>query len=161
MNTRTGLWIDQSRAVIVTLNGVLEHVRSVSSGVAGQLRRGSDTPMRARFDAHHIPADSTRGRVHASELRAYFDRVLTALPGAGSLLLMGPGHAKTELRKHLQAVGWAGRVVGMEPADKMSDRQVAAVVREYFRAPREPLGGSYRPWYTSASESRMISSSLR
>ena len=160
MNTRTGLWIDQSRAVIVTLNGVLEHVRSVSSGVAGQPRRGSDTPMRARFDAHHIPADSTRGRAHASELRAYFDRVLTALPGAGSLLLMGPGHAKTELRKHLQAVGWAGRVVGMEPADKMSDRQVAAVVREYFHL-REPRGVSYRPWYTSASASRMSSSSFR
>lgn len=161
MNTKTGIWIDQNRAVIVVLNGALEHVRAISSGVASQPRRGSDSPPGSRFDARHIPADATRTRAHASEVRAFFDRVFATIPGAGSLLLLGPGHAKVDFRKHLQSAGWAGRVVGVEPADKMTDRQVGAVVREYFRGPREPLTAPYGPRYTSASASSIVSNSLK
>ncbi|MFM9079551.1 MAG: hypothetical protein ACKOTE_05345, partial [Opitutaceae bacterium] len=94
-------------------------------------------------------------------VRASFDRVFATIPGAGSLLLLGPGHAKVDFRKHLQSAGWAGRVVGVEPADKMTDRQVGAVVREYFRGPREPLTAPYGPRYTSASASSIVSSSLK
>ncbi|MFM9081234.1 MAG: hypothetical protein ACKOTE_14075, partial [Opitutaceae bacterium] len=60
MNTKTGIWIDQNRAVIVVLNGALEHVRAISSGVASQPRSGSDSLPGSRFDARHIPADATR-----------------------------------------------------------------------------------------------------
>lgn len=161
MNTKTGLWIDQSRAVVVVLNGALENVRNIASRISSQPRRGSDSPLGSRFDSHHIPADATRTRAHASELRMFFDRVLTEMPGAGNLLLIGPGHAKTEFRKHLQSAGWAGRIVAVEPADKMTDRQLIAIVREYFRAPRETLTAAYLPRYTSASASRIPSSSLK
>lgn len=161
MKTKTGVWIDQSRALIVVLNGAHEKVRVIESRVASQPRRGSDTPSGARFDAHHITADATRHRTHASELREFYSRVLAAIPGAGELVLLGPGHAKAELRKHMQAEGWAGRVVGVEPADKMSDRQFAAFVRASFRPPNAPAVPAYRPWYTSASASRIPSSSFR
>lgn len=161
MNTRTGIWIDQSRALIVVLNGAREKVHAIESLVASQPRRGSDTPPGARFDAHHITADTTRYRTHATALRTFYGRVMAGIPGAGDLVLLGPGHAKAELRKHLQAAGWAGRVAAVEPAGKMTDRQLVAVVREYFRVPRQPLAGAYRPWYTSASPSKIASSSLR
>jgi len=161
MNTRTGLWIDQGRAIIVALNGGNEKVRSLTSQVTSQHRRASDTPAGKRFDAHHIPADATRTRTHARDLKAFFDRIFRELPGAGELLLLGPGRAKTDFRKHLQAAGWAGRVLAVESADKMSDRQFAALVREFFQRPLESPADAYRPWYTSASASKILSSSLR
>ena len=161
MNTRTGIWMDQTRARIVVFNGARQKVRAIRSDVTSQPRRGSDTPAGMRFDAHHIAADATRFRTHESELRVFFGRVLTALPGAGDLLVLGPGHAKGEFIKHLRAAGWAGRVVAVEPAVKMTDRQLIAVVREYFRPPHEPPRASYRPWYNSANASRIVSSSLK
>lgn len=161
MNTRTGLWIDQGRAIIVALNGGNEKVKSLTSQVTSQPRRASDTPAGKRFDAHHIPADATRSRTHARDLRVFYDRILRELPGAGDLLLLGPGRAKTDFRKHLQSTGWAGRVRAVKSADKMSDRQFVALVREFFQRPDETPSPAYRPWYTSASASRMLSSSLR
>lgn len=161
MNTRTGLWIDHDGASVVVFNGAQQRVRTIQSNVISQPRRGSDTPTGKRFDAHHIAADATRFRTHESELRVFFDRVLAALPGAGELLVLGPGRAKGEFLKHLRAAGWAGRLLAVEPAEKMSDRQLIAVVREYFRGPREPHPPAYRPWYTSANASRIASSSLK
>jgi hypothetical protein len=48
-------------------------------------------------------------------------------------LLFGPGEAKGELEKHLAAKGLGGRVVGFETVDKMTDRQIAAKVRQHFQ----------------------------
>jgi hypothetical protein len=48
------------------------------------------------------------------------------------ILILGPGEAKTELEERLGHEGLGGRVVGIEAADKMTDRQVAARVRERF-----------------------------
>ena len=45
---------------------------------------------------------------------------------------MGPGEAKGELWERLTRQGLQARIVGVEAADKMTDRQIAALVRERF-----------------------------
>ena len=126
-----------------------------------QTTGGVKTALQAAEEVLEIPADATRSRTHARDLRVFYDRILRELPGAGDLLLLGPGRAKTDFRKHLQSTGWAGRVLAVKSADKMSDRQFAALVREFFQRPDETPSPAYRPWYTSASASRMLSSSVR
>ena len=78
-------------------------------------------------------ADDMRDRQFASHLARYYDRVIESIGDAGSILILGPGEAKGELEKRLQGSELAGRVVGVETVDKMTDRQVAARVRERFK----------------------------
>jgi len=52
---------------------------------------------------------------------------------AESILIFGPGEAKGELRKRLEKDNLGGRIVAIETVDKMTDRQIAAKVRQYFR----------------------------
>jgi hypothetical protein len=47
-------------------------------------------------------------------------------------MIFGPGEAKGELEKRLVNKGLGGRVVGIETVDKMTDRQIAAKVRQRF-----------------------------
>jgi hypothetical protein len=49
-----------------------------------------------------------------------------------SSLVLGPGEAKTELHERLKNEGLDGRIVGIETVDKMTDRQIAARVRQRF-----------------------------
>ncbi|MGA2222511.1 MAG: hypothetical protein ABSH21_12200 [Verrucomicrobiia bacterium] len=51
---------------------------------------------------------------------------------ADSILLFGPGEAKGELKKRLERDNLGGRIVAIQTVDKMTDRQVAAKVHEYF-----------------------------
>lgn len=60
------------------------------------------------------------------------DNVIAHLHHADSIFIMGPGEAKGELSKRIEGMNLKGRVSHIEAADKMTDRQVAAHVREVF-----------------------------
>ena len=49
-----------------------------------------------------------------------------------SILIFGPGEAKGELKKRLEGDKLGGRIVSIETVDKMTDRQIAAKVRQHF-----------------------------
>jgi len=58
--------------------------------------------------------------------------VIASIGDPESILIFGPGEAKGELKERLKKDGLAGRIVGVETADKMTDRQIAAKVRQHF-----------------------------
>ena len=125
MHTEIGLWIDHRKAVIVIVSHEGEQVSEITSHMEKHTRfagrgseHGSDEDMRDRqFDNH---------------LNAYYDRVVAAIRDGDSIQIFGPGEAKGELQKRLESEGLEGRIVGVEAADKMTDRQIAAKVRERF-----------------------------
>jgi hypothetical protein len=76
--------------------------------------------------------EDTRERRHEGQLDRYYDDVITHLRDAHAILIFGPGEAKGELKARLERDGLGGSVVAVEAADKMTDRQIAAKVRERF-----------------------------
>jgi len=58
--------------------------------------------------------------------------VIASIRDAESILIFGPGETKGELEERLKKNGLGGRIVGVETADKMTDRQIAAKVRQHF-----------------------------
>ena len=58
---------------------------------------------------------------------------------ADAILILGPGEAKGELADRLQKEALRGRIVGIETVDKMTDRQVAARVRQRFLKSRRKV----------------------
>ena len=53
---------------------------------------------------------------------------------ADAIQIFGPGEAKGELEKRIEREGLKARVLAVETADKMTDRQISAKVREHFLA---------------------------
>lgn len=80
-----------------------------------------------------------RGSVSGSrqlEDQHYYHEVVEALSGAAEILIVGPGHAKLELIKHIHAHDHevVNKVVGVETVDHPSDAQLVAHARKYFVA---------------------------
>ena len=59
-----------------------------------------------------------------------------ALAGAGTILIVGPAGAKTELTKHLAAYApdLSARVAGVEAVDHPSEGELLALARRFFHA---------------------------
>ena len=75
----------------------------------------------------------TAGRESLPEISGiYYDSVVACIRDSDSILIFGPGEAKGELKKRLIRDKLGERIVQIETADKMTDRQVAAKVRKYF-----------------------------
>lgn len=137
-SVKTGLWIDHRNAIFVSVTGegakthVIEAESKVESGVETQPRRASDSPLKGPYESQKVPADDTQQRTLTGELNVYYDAVIAHLRNSESIAIFGPGEAKGELRKRLEKDGSASRVVAVETADKMTEPQFAAKVREFF-----------------------------
>ncbi len=124
MKIDVGLWIDHREAIIVMLTGEREEVRRIASGMEKHVRFSGG--------AEQATTEDMRDRRFTNHLNRFFQEVITCIRDAESILIFGPGEAKGELAKRLESEHLAGRIVGIETVDKMTDRQIAAKVREHF-----------------------------
>jgi stalled ribosome rescue protein Dom34 len=127
MKKKVGLWIDHREAVIVSIKDDLEEIKSMTSNMEKHIRFSGGAQKDSEEDQ--------RDRRFSNHLNKYYDGVISFIKDAESILIFGPGEAKVELKKRIEdgeGGTQAGRVVGLETADKMTGPQIAAKVREYY-----------------------------
>lgn len=126
MKRAAGLWIDHRKAVIVSVSDEGEETKQIESGMEKHVRFSGGSR------SEEGKADDQRDRQFTGHLNTYYDAVIAHLRDAESILIFGPGEAKGEFEKRLANEGLGGRIVGIETVDKMTDRQIAAKVRQRF-----------------------------
>ena len=132
MKTIAGLWIDHRKAVIATVSDKGEETKVIESNVEKHSGRVAGVRSTTPYESQKVPADDLREREFTSHLHGYYDEVIAAIRDADSILIFGPGEAKGELKSRLEKHKLGGRIMAVEAADKMTDRQIAAKVRGYF-----------------------------
>jgi hypothetical protein len=133
MKKVAGLWIDHRKTVIVIVTDKAEETKLIISRVAKQLRRSGDSPLKGPYESQKVPADDSREREFTGHLNIYYEAVIACIRDSEVILIFGPGEAKGELKKRLERNELGKRIVGVETVDKMTDRQIAAKVRQYFQ----------------------------
>jgi hypothetical protein len=133
MKTTVGVWIDHRKAVVVAITDEGEEMALTISKVEKQLRRSGDSPLKGRYEPLQVPADDSREKKLTGQYNIYYDAVIATIRDADSILLFGPGEAKGELQERIEKGKLHGRIVAVETVDKMTDRQIAAKARHYFR----------------------------
>jgi hypothetical protein len=126
MKKRVGLWIDHRKAVIVIVTEAGEEIKEITSNMKKHVRFTGGT---ASQDGS---TEDVRDRQFGNHLNSYYDAVVTVIRGADTIQIFGPGEAKGELAKRLEHDGVKERILVIETVDKMTDRQIAAKVREHF-----------------------------
>lgn len=114
------VWIDHQHATVIDFSVDDKHVAIVErEGGQRQVHRRSGTPGSGKPAPDHH----------------FFDEVTAALGNAREILVVGPGSAKLEFRKDLDArhKAVAGRVVGVESADHPTEGELLAYARKYFK----------------------------
>jgi hypothetical protein len=128
MGKEIGLWIDHRKAVMVIVSAEGEEVKEITSHMEKHVRFSSGD------NADDGASEDIRDRQFENHLNSYYDDVIAAIRDAQAIQIFGPGEAKGELEKRLESKGHKGLVVSLETVDKMTDRQIAAKVRERFPA---------------------------
>jgi stalled ribosome rescue protein Dom34 len=131
MKKNVGVWIDHRKAVIVNLRDQGEEIREIPS----------DMEKHVRFSggAQVASAEDQRDRRFTGHLDKYYDKVVSCIRDADSILILGPGEAKGEFEKRLRTESFGARIVGIEIMDKMNYHDLAAKVREHFLSSVEEI----------------------
>ena len=134
MSTQVGLWIDHRKAVIVMVSDHGLDTQTILSDVERHVRFSAGAVVTGSHESQPGTAEDTRERRFEGQLDTYYKEVVGCLRNAETILIFGPGEAKGELNRRLERDGLGTRIVGVETADKMTDRQIAARVRENAKA---------------------------
>jgi hypothetical protein len=132
MTKQIGLWIDHKRAVILTTNEDGESMQVIESGIGRHVRFRGSTHPHTPYSAQYQKGDDQLDKQFEGYLLKYYESVLALVRGAEAVWIMGPGEAKHELKRQIERQKNHIRIEGVEAADKMTDRQIAAKVRQYF-----------------------------
>jgi len=130
-----GIWIDHKKAIIVSLDKEHSRVLRMDSHVERHVRvkGGSRTP--SPYGPQDVVSEKKRDERYKRQLREYYRGVIHAIRHARKVFIFGPGQAKIELEEEMQKKpGMWDKIAGIEPADKMTDAQIVAKVRKFYRA---------------------------
>ena len=122
VNRTVGLWIDHKKAVVVFVAGKETELKLINSNLEEHHRQSGVA----------MPADDVRQRQLTEHLSGFYDEVVSCISDAESILILGPGEAKGELKKHLEKGNLSRRIIGIKTSDRMTDKQIVAVVRGHF-----------------------------
>ena len=124
MSDQAGIWIDHEKAVVVTISGEDVSLKTLVSDVgphthyAGSQEGGGEKKYEER---------------HSQSLDRYYDDVISRLGEPEAVLLFGPGEAKMQLKHRLgRSHVLSKSIVTVEGADKLTDPQIIAKVKEHF-----------------------------
>ena len=124
MKRDVGLWIDHRETIIVSVTDKGEETSVIRSDMEKHVRYSGA--------AQEDSAEDQRDARFTGHRNKYYDHVISCIRDAESILILGPGEAKGELEHRLERKGLSGRVVAIETDDKMTNRQIAARVRQQF-----------------------------
>lgn len=122
MKTTAGLWIDHRKAIIVFLNGDEKEIKQIKSDLENSY--SSSGPS--------VRADDLHQNETTEHLNKYYDEVISSLQKTEEVLILGPGEAKGELKKRFEKNNHQNVKVEVETADKLTENQLVAKVREHF-----------------------------
>jgi len=132
MNKQIGLWIDHKQAVFLSMSETGEKIQKIESGIGRHTRYQGSTHPRTPYSAQYQQGDDQLDNKFNEQLNKFYGQVIAAVRDSDTILILGPGLAKSEFSKRLAHEKVRSQIAGIETAGKMTERQFAARVRAYF-----------------------------
>jgi len=156
MKKKVGVWIDTEKAVIISLNEV-DHRANIQNSLPGErmskspkisnetcltipspiqtkLRLPGDTKEFARFGNQHYSTEIKNMHKLKNVKHQYFKNILQGIKDVDELVLFGPSLIKKEFVAQMSKYPQIhSRLLSVESADVMTDKQMVRWVENYFK----------------------------
>ena len=133
MCTKIGIWLDNHQAAIIRLQGKSESLKHIESNVEDfNLKGGSRSKV--PYGPQDNVSESKLLERKKSQHKKYYEEIISEVEDASYLTLFGPAEAKIGLKKVLdEHPVLKDKTTSVEVADSMSENQMKALVRTYYR----------------------------
>lgn len=132
MSTKAGVWIDHKQAIVVLMTDAGQEIKKIPFDIGQPVRSTGGARSKHAYKPNDFVAEDTLERRVANDRKDYYNDVIAAIRGASAILILGPGEAKGEFRKRIKSKKLFSGIVELETTDKMTERQLAAKVRQHF-----------------------------
>ena len=134
MSKYTGIWIDHKDAILASYENAHETMEHVSSGIDRWAKSTGGTRGALPYVFNGGGGISKKEAQRQHKLQKYYTGLLENVAAADRVILMGPGLAKLELLRTItKKKSLQGKVASMSTVGRLTNHQIAAKVRDYFK----------------------------
>ncbi|TDD78095.1 hypothetical protein [Flavobacterium caseinilyticum] len=134
MKRQTGIWIDTSKAIIVTLEGGKEEkISEIDSAIENSVYHDKEGNKGTFSGGHHGNSESKFENRKKEQIDFFIKEVLAYVKGADELFVFGPAETKIRLEKKIQDEKlFVNKLKAVETADKMTVNEIVAKVKKFY-----------------------------
>lgn len=134
MKKNTGIWIDNSRAVIVTLFDGKENIAEVKSDIENRIYHEGEGDKGSFMGSRHINNEKKFEERRKHQTDNFLKNVVEKIKHDDEIYIFGPAEAKTKLMRHIEEEesALAPKLSSVETADSMTLKQIIAQVKKFY-----------------------------
>ncbi len=133
MTKNIGIWIDHEKAFIISLMDGHESINRIESQVESHIKTLGGSRSATPYGPQEIATERKLTERRKQHLHKYYLKIIDELKDAQKIYIFGPGNAKLELEKEMRkSKNLAPKIAAVDAADRMTEGQMAAKVREFF-----------------------------
>lgn len=130
-----GIWLDKEKAYIVSLKNGETIVDTIQSEIEiYNIGGGSGTKFKG--GPQDVVQDSKYLEREKHQFKSYFKKITEAIANADAIAIFGPADTNFKLEQELAKnyKQLAEKVKTVEKVDSMTDNQIVALVKDFFKA---------------------------
>ncbi len=134
MKRQTGIWIDSSKAIIVSLDGKKESITEISSEIENTSHHAREGNKGTFSNGHHSSNETQLHNRKKEQTNNFMASVIDYVKKSDELYVFGPAGAKTELKKRIQTekIIAPDKLKGITTSEKLTINQIVAKVRDFY-----------------------------
>jgi len=134
MKKQTGIWIDTSKAIIVTFTDGKEHIIEIESDIENRIYHEKEGDKGAIMGSHHLNNERTFDERKEHQYDHFLNDVLSHIKESDELYVFGPSETKIKLKQKIDDGKTIpdNKLKSVETADSMTLNQVVAKVKKFY-----------------------------
>jgi len=134
MEKQTGIWIDTTKAIIVTIDGGKEKITEIESDIENRIHHYDEGDKGTFSGIHHGNNETKFDERKKNQMNHFLKDVLSHVHGSDDLYVFGPAETKIELEKKIKDDKSLGKInlKAVETSDSMTLNQIVAKVKDFY-----------------------------
>ena len=134
MKKQTGIWIDTSKAIIVTFTDGKEHITEIESDIENRIYHEKEGDKGAIMGSHHLTNERTFDERKEHQFDHFLKDVLSHIKESDELYVFGPSETKIKLKQKIDDGKTIpdNKLKSVETADSMTLNEVIAKVKKFY-----------------------------
>jgi hypothetical protein len=132
---QTGVWIDSSQAIIITLFDGKENITEIKSGIENKVYHDDEGHKGTFSGSRHGFNEQKFNERSKNQLNSFLNNVLSQVKESDELFIFGPAETKTKLQDIIyhQKLIDIHKLKSVQTASKMSPNQILANVKNFYK----------------------------
>ena len=135
MKKQTGIWIDSSKAIVISLKEGKETVHEIESEIENSVHHNHEGDKGSFMGSRHINNEKKFAERKKHQVDNFLDKVIDDVKGSDELFVMGPAEIKVKLRSKIEANHLiAPKLKGVETSERITLNQCVEKVKNFYKS---------------------------